>query len=54
MLTQDFEYFFIRARTMMISGLDKKSTFNILLREGAPYDYAYFAVKGAQMAIEKW
>ncbi len=54
MMTRDFEYYFDRARTILVSGLDKKSVFGILLREGVPYDYAFFAIKGAQMAIDKW
>lgn len=52
--TENIEYYFVRARTMLTSGLDEKSVMSILLREGVPYDLTHLVIKGAKMAIEKW
>ena len=53
-MNKSFEEYFDRARTMLMYDVDRKDVFNILLREGAPYDIAYFALKGAEMAIREW
>lgn len=54
MNTLKFEYYFDRARTMLLYDVDRKQVFRNLLSEGASYDIAYFALKGAEMAIREW
>ena len=49
-----FEEYFDRARTMLLYDVDRKQVYRNLLSEGAPYDIAYFALKGAEMAIREW
>ena len=53
-MNESFEHYFCRARTMLVYGTNRKDVFSTLLREGAPYDIAYFALKGAEMALREW
>ena len=49
-----FDFAVFRARTMVLYDVDRKQVFRNLLSEGASYDIAYFALKGAEMAIREW
>ncbi len=51
---QVFEDVFCRARQMLSMGMEPKDAISILIRSGVAEEIAYFAVKGAQMALEKW
>jgi len=39
---------------MLSMGMEPKDAIGILMRSGVTEEIAYFAVKGAQMALEKW
>ena len=51
---QVFEDVFCRARQMLSMGLEPKDAISILIRSGVAEEIAYFAVKGAQMALKSW
>jgi len=51
---QVFEDVFCRARQMLSMGMEPKDAISILMRSGVAEDIAYFAVKGAQMALKSW
>ena len=53
-MRKSFEEYFVRARTMLLYDVDRKQVFRNLMSEGAPYDIAYFALKGAEMALREW